>query len=192
MKKNIVLLPAVLLCMAATSFSQTIKKLQENNGFKKYKLGSKYQSVYGIKTKQEDQSDLVTISYTAEKIADIPIQRIELIYLNDTLSKIHVYIEPHQHSPLFEACKSSFGSPTKDLSDNEATRKQQNKENSGSSYTDQFRWQAQKLNFEYYYLYPKIAGSSYSTKDLHLSYSLNDFTARLERAKKKKYKSSDF
>ena len=173
--------------------SQTIKKLEENNGFKKYKLGSRYQSVYGIKNKQEDGSFKVVISYVPDKIGNIPVKTIELVYLKDTLAKIIVTIAPEYNPQLLEGVKNSFGSPSQDLSDNENTRKLKDKEaRSGPTDLNRYIWRTKKINLEYYYSYPKFVGDSYSAKDLHLMYAFNDYSARLERSKKGNTTAKDF
>ena len=193
--KNISYLILICACIACTvsSQAQNAKKLDDNNGFKKYKLGSKYLSVYGIKNKQEDGSDKVVISYVPDKIGDIPIKTIELVYLKDTLAKIIVNIAPEYNPQLLEGVKNSFGNPSQDLSDNETTRKSKEKETrSGSTDLNRYVWKTKKINLEYYYSYPKFVGDSYSSKDLHLLYALNDYTNRLERSKKGKSSAKDF
>ena len=194
MKK--ILLPCLLI--AASVFSLTVraqglKALETNNGFKNYKLGSKYTSLYGVKGKDEDGADKVVINYTKDKIGEIPVRLIELFYLNDTLAKILVHVSPENNQKLIEACKSSFGQPTTDLSDNEATRKAKNdNSNSGNSYRDQYIWKPKKFNMEYFYLYPKISGNAYIPRQLYLNYSLNDYAQRLKRAKSGNYSGKDF
>lgn len=193
--KNIsylILICAGIFCTISAS-AQNLKKLDENNGFKKYKLGSRYLSVYGIKSKQEDGSDKVVISYVPDKIGDIPVKTIELVYLKDTLSKIIVTISPEYNPQLLEGVKNSFGTPSQDLSDNETTRKTKEKETrSGPTDLNRYVWKTKKINLEYYYSYPKYVGDSYSAKDLHLLYAFNDYSTRLERSKKGKSSSKDF
>jgi hypothetical protein len=172
--------------------SQTNKKLDEVNGFKNYKLGSKYQPAYGIKGKQEDFSDKVTISGNSEKIGEVTVSRIELIYAGDSLGRIVVYAEPHQHKDLLESCKNFFGEPFKDLSDNEASRQKSGNTGGGLVYTNNYLWKSSKLSLEYLYKYPKIEGGAYGVKELFLVYTVNNFQARLDRAKKKKIKPGDF
>jgi hypothetical protein len=193
--KNISILILISACIACTfsTQAQSIKKLDENNGFKKYKLGSRYQSVYGIKNKQEDGSFKVVIGYVPDKIGNIPVKTIELVYLKDTLAKIIVTISPEYNPQLLEGVKNSFGSPTQDLSDNETTRKSKDKETrTGSSDLNRYVWKTKKINLEYFYSYPKFVGDSYSSKDLHLMYALNDYSARLERSKKGTTSAKDF
>jgi len=194
MKK--ILLPCFLI--AATVFSLTaraqgLKALETNNGFKIYKLGSKYTSLYGIKGKDEDGADKVVINYTKDKIGEIPVRLIELFYLNDTLAKILVHVSPENNKKLIEACRSSFGQPNTDLSDNEATRKAKNdNSNKGNSYRDQFVWKPKKFSMEYFYLYPQVSGNAYIPRQLYLNYSLNDYPQRLKRATSGKYSGKDF
>jgi hypothetical protein len=189
-------LPCLLIAVTALSIAvpaQTLKSLETNNGFKNYKLSSKYTSLYGIKNKDEDGADKVVINYTADKIGEIPVQLIELFYLNDTLAKILVHVSPENNKKLIEACKSSFGQPTTDLSDNEATRKARNDiSNYSNSYRDQYIWKPKKFSMEYYYIYPKISGSAYSARELYLNYSLNDYAQRLNRANNGNYSGKDF
>ena len=195
MKKNpfSLLLIATGILVSLSVQSQGLKMLELNNGFKNYKLGSKYSSVYGIKNKDEDGADKVVISYTTEKIGEIPVQLIELFYLKDTLSKILVHVSPENHSKLLEGCNNSFGQPTTDLSDNEATRKAKNDNtNSGNSYRDQYLWKTKNFSMEYYYIYPKVSGNAYSARELILNYSFNNFNARLQKAKKGSLSRKDF
>jgi hypothetical protein len=187
------LLIATGILLSLSVQSQGLKMLESNNGFKNYKLGSKYSSIYGIKNKDEDGADKVVISYTAEKIGEIPVQLIELFYLKDTLSKILVHVSPENHAKLLEGCKNSFGLPTTDVSDNEATRKAKNdNSNSGNSYRDQYLWKATKLSMEYIYIYPKVSGNAYTARELSLNYSLNNFNTRLQKAKKGTLSGKDF
>ncbi len=195
MKQNLfsILLIATGILISLSAQSQGLKMLESNNGFKKYKLGSKYSSVYGIKNKMEDGADKVVISYTAEKIGEIPVQLIELFYLNDTLSKILVHVSPENHAKILEGCKNSFGQPATDLSDNESTRKVKNDlSNSGNSFRDQYLWKPKNFSMEYYYIYPKVSGNAYSARELFLNYSLNNFNARLQKAKKGNLSGKDF
>jgi hypothetical protein len=179
---------AILLIIACTFFStlhsQSIKQLETNNGFKKYKLGSKYQGVYGAKAKQVDGSEIVSIgSNTREKVGDIAVSSIELVYLSDILSKIIVHFEPHNNSQLLDAVKSSFGQPS--TSSSTASK-------DGSTQINKYTWKGSKLNLEYFYGYPKVSGSSNSMEQLRLSYSINDYSAKLENSKKGKYSAKDF
>ena len=183
------------ICILTTLFAQAqnLKRLEDNNGFKKYKLGTRYTSVYGMKNRAADGSDIVSIPYMGEKIADIPVQNIQLYYLSDTLAKIVVNVSPENSIKLIEACKGSFGAAMQDLSDNEASRKLKNTDiKAGKVYVDRYAWKGKKMNLEYVYLYPVYAGDAYSNKDLHLAFSTNDFSARLERSKKGKYTAKDF
>jgi hypothetical protein len=66
-----------------TTRSQSLKSLEDNNGFKKHKLGSKFVMGLGIKNKDEDGADRVIIDYTKDMIGDIPVKTIELYYLRD-------------------------------------------------------------------------------------------------------------
>jgi hypothetical protein len=194
MKK--LLLPFLLIALPAfsiTAHAQNLKTLETNNGFKNHKLGSKYTSLYGVKSKDEDGAEKVVIPYTTDKIGEIPVRRIELFYLNDTLAKILVHVSPENYTKLAEACKSSFGPPTADLSDNEATRKAKNETaNASNNYKDQFIWKPKKFSMEYFYTYPKVNGSAYSARELYLNYSLNDYTQRLNRVKNGNYSGKDF
>ncbi len=173
--------------------AQDLTRLDQNNGFKSYKLGSRYDVTLGVKVKQEDMTDKVTINYTRDKIGDISIKQIDLTYIKDTLVKIVVTVEPDQHEPLLSAMKNSFGEPTKDLSDNEATRKAKKQTgNLGNYMTDRYLWETTKLNLEYNYYYPQYSGGAGSIKRLFIAYSLNSFAQRLERMKESKYSAKDF
>src|ERR1700704_4334539 len=100
--KNISRSFIVPICILFTVFvqAQNLKRLEDNNGFKKYKLGSRYTSVYGMKNKAPDGADIVSIPYMGDKIGDIPVQNIQLYYLGDTLAKIIVNVSPEYSSKL--------------------------------------------------------------------------------------------
>jgi len=173
--------------------AQSLKSLDDNNGFKTHKLGSKYTSLYGLKSKEEDGSEKVVINSTADKIGDIQVKTIELYYLKDTLAKIIVKVSPEYHARLIEASKNSFGIPTQNLSDNETTRKAKNENlTAGKYYRDQYIWKTKRINLEYFYQYPVVDATAYTQKDLHLSFALNDYATRLTRAKKGTYTAKDF
>lgn len=165
-----------------TAGSQSLKTLDENNGFKKYKLGSKFVMGLGIKQKDPDGADKIVIDYTKDMIGDIPIKSIELYYLRDTLSKIMVKILPDYHEKLIEAVRNSFGQATTDLSYNNNTKI--DSAVAIGTFKDHFVWKANKINLQYYYNYPKTSGGAYGNKNLYLDYSLNDYAQRLQRAKK--------
>lgn len=187
------LIVVAFITFSFNAVAQNLKNLETNNGFKNYKLGSKYTPVNGIKGKEEDGSEKVVINSTNAKIGDIPVNTIELYYLKDTLSKILVLVSPENHARLIEACKNSFGMPSLDRCDNEATRKAKNQNlSSGKYYTDQYVWRGKKMNMEYLYQYPIVENNAYTQKDLHLNYSLNDYATRLVRAKKGNYSPKDF
>lgn len=179
---------AILLIASCAFFltlhSQSIKQLETNNGFKKYKLGSKYQGIYGAKAKQDDGSEIVTIgSNSGEKVGDIPVKSLELIYLSDILSRIIVHFEPNNNSKLLEALKSSFGQPSE--SSSTASK-------DGTTQINKHTWKGSKLNLEYFYGYPKVSGSGNSFEQLRLSYSINNYSAKLDNSKKGKYSAKDF
>ena len=76
--------------------AQSLKNVDENNGFKKYKLGSKFVMGYGVKHKDTDGADKIVIDYLKETIGDIPVKAVELYYLKDTLAKIIVKVSKQQ------------------------------------------------------------------------------------------------
>ena len=162
--------------------AQSLKSLEENNGFKKYKLGSKFVLGLGIKYKDQDGADKIVISYTKDMIGDIPVQSIELYYLRDTLAKIIVRISPEYYAKLIDLCKNSFGEPTKDFSSNEKVKFDSTV--SVNSFKDNYIWKANRLRLEYFYLYPKISSGAYGAKMLYLTYILNDYGQRLVRVQK--------
>jgi hypothetical protein len=179
---------AILLLASCAFFftlhSQSIKQLETNNGFKKYKLGSKYQGIYGAKTKQDDGSEIVTIgSNSGEKVGDIPVKSLELIYLSDILSRIIVHFEPYNNSKLLDALKGSFGQPSE--SSSTASK-------DGATQINKHTWKGSKLNLEYFYGYPKVSGNGNSFEQLRLTYNLNNYSAKLESSKKGKYSAKDF
>lgn len=170
------------LLMITSMQAQSLKSLEENNGFKKYKLGSKFVLGLGIKHKDQDGADKIVISYTKEMIGDIPVQSIELYYLRDTLAKIIVRISPEYYAKLIDLCKSSFGEPTKDFSSNEKVKFDSTV--SVNNFKDNYIWKASRLRLEYFYLYPKISSGAYGAKMLYLTYILNDYGQRLVRVQK--------
>jgi len=189
----------LLLVAAAGMFiipgmnGQGLKTLENNNGFKHYKLKSRYTSVYGMKYKDPGGADKVVVNYTEEKIGDIPVRKIELYYLNDTLAKIKVDILPYNYEKLLNACQSNFGTPTADLSvNNKSLQKDSSLQIAGNTFLDRYQWKASKLTLEYNYIYPKISSDPYSVKELFLVYSLRDYDARLKRAGTRKYSRTDF
>src|SRR5436190_1172508 len=121
MKKNLFFFSCLLIGVLATlnMQSQSLKNLEDNNGFKKYKLGSKFVLGLGVKHRDEEGADKIVIDYAKETIGDIPVKAVELYYLKDTLAKIIVQVSPEYYEKLIDACKSSFGQPTKDISNNE-------------------------------------------------------------------------
>lgn len=182
----------LVLLISVATFSQSTKNLDNNNGFKDFKLGSKYTSLYGVKSKDESGADKVAVSFTQEKIGDIPVKTIELFYLNDALARIVVRVSPENHAKLLEACKSIFGASSEDLCDNKATEENTGVSIPGNNYKDRFLWKGKLLTLEYFYSYPKISGGANQVKDLHLQYSINDYENKLKTAKKEKYSTGDF
>jgi hypothetical protein len=162
--------------------AQSLKNLEDNNGFKKYKLGSKFVMGYGVKNKDTEGADKIVMDYMKETIGDIPVKTIELYYLKDTLAKIIVKISPEYYEKLINAVKSSFGPPTHDISSNEKV----NVDSSMSTnyYRDNYLWKTTRLRLEYYYSYPKNSGGAYGAKSLYLVYALNDYGQRLQRAQR--------
>ena len=184
MKKNFFRISSLLigLLVIVNLQAQSLKSLEENNGFKKYKLSSKFVLGLGIKHKDADGADKIVIDYTKEMIGDIPVKSIELYYLKDTLAKIIVNISPEYYAKLIEACKSSFGEPTKDFSSNEKVKFDSTA--STTYYKDNYIWKANRLRLEYFYFYPKITSGAYGTRTLYLAYILNDYGQRVQRAQK--------
>jgi len=162
--------------------AQSLKNLEDNNGFKKYKLGSKLVLGLGVKYKDAEGADKIVIDYTKDMIGDIPVKTIELYYLKDTLAKIIVQVSPEYYEKLIAACKSSFGQPTKDFSNNEKVKSDSTA--SVNYYKDNYIWKATRLRMEYFYLYPKISSGAYGTRSLYLAYILNDYGQRLQRVQR--------
>ena len=163
--------------------AQSLKSLDDNNGFKKYKLGSKFVIGIGVKNKDEEGADKVVIDYANEKIGDIPVKSIELYYLKDTLAKIIVRISPEYYAKLSEAVKSSFGQPTQDLSNNEKVS-HDTAALSPNYYKNDHIWKTNRLRMEYYYAYPQVSSGAYGIRNLYLLYALNDYGQRLQRVKR--------
>ena len=194
MKQNHIRFSILTACILVTSIlqAQSLKNLESNKGFKIYKLGTKSNPGYGMKKKDEEGVDKVYIDYTRDRIGEIAVKAIELYYLKDTLAKIFVRVSPENYIRLIEACKSSFGPPTADISNNEATAKAKPAAaNSNVNYKDQYIWKTPQFSMEYVYSYPKISGDVYGAKELYLVYTLNDYSSRLKRVNKK-YSSKDF
>jgi hypothetical protein len=188
---TLILLFAVLVF--SSLHAQDIKSLDERNGFKNFKLGSKYTAVYGGKAKEESGAEKVTITRTEEKIGEIPIKTIELFYLRDTLARIEIKISPENHAKLIEACKGAFGPATDDFCDNEETRKKKNENlTMGKYYRNQYKWKGIKVNLDYFYQYPIISSDPYAVKELYIAYSITDYAKRLDAAKKAGYSPKDF
>lgn len=181
-----------MFLITGSVYSQTIKNLDNNNGFKDFKLGSKYTSLYGVKSKDESGADKVIVGYTQEKIGDIPVKTIELFYLNNALARIVVRISPENHAKLLDACKSIFGAFSENLSDNKTTEENTGVSIPGNNYKDKYLWKGKLLTLEYFYSYPKISGGANQVKDLHLQYSINDYENKLKTAKKEEYSTGDF
>ena len=184
MKKSLFRISSLLvgLIVITSLQAQSLKSLEENNGFKKYKLSSKFVLGLGIKNKDADGADKIVIDYTKDMIGDIPVKTIELYYLKDTLAKIIVNISPEYYAKLIDACKSSFGEPTKDFSSNEKVKFDSTV--STTYYKDNYIWKANRLRLEYFYFYPKITSGAYGTRTLYLVYILNDYGQRVQRVKK--------
>ena len=184
MKKSLFHISSLLvgLIVITSLQAQSLKSLEENNGFKKYKLSSKFVLGLGIKNKDADGADKIVIDYTKDMIGDIPVKTIELYYLKDTLAKIIVNISPEYYAKLIDACKSSFGEPTKDFSSNEKVKFDSTVSTNYNK--DNYIWKANRLRLEYFYLYPKITSGAYGTRTLYLVYILNDYGQRVQRVKK--------
>jgi len=162
--------------------SQGLKDLEANNGFKKYKLGSKFVMGLGVKQKDEEGADRVIVDYTKDMIGDIPVKSIELYYIKDTLAKIIVRVSPEYYEKLNESIRNAFGQPTQDISYNLKTRV--DSAVAIGTYKDHYMWKTPRLNMQYFYNYPKTSGGAYGNKILYLSYSLNDYGQRLARSKR--------
>jgi hypothetical protein len=173
---------AIALLLMASLNAQSLKSLDENNGFKRYKLGSKFVLGYGVKHKDPDGADKIVIDYLKETIGDIPVRAVELYYLKDTLAKIIVKVSPEYYAKLIEAVKGSFGPPTQDISSNEKAKFDTTF--SPHLYKDDYLWKTSRLRLEYFYSYPKISGGAYGAKELYLSYVLNDYGHRLQRVQR--------
>ena len=173
---------AISVSMVVNLQAQSLKSLEENNGFKKYKLGSKFVLGYGVKHKDVDGADKIVIDYLKETIGDIPVKAVELYYLKDTLAKIIVKVSPEYHEKLIEAVRSSFGPPTQDISSNEKANFDTTF--SPNLYKDDYLWKTSRLRLEYFYSYPKISGGAYGTKNLYLAYVLNDYGQRIQRVQR--------
>ena len=184
MKENFLRISGLLVCLLVITNiqAQSLKSLEENNGFKKYKLNSKLVLGLGIKHKDADGSDKIVIDYTKDAIGDIPVKSIELYYLKDTLAKIIVNISPEYYEKLIDACKSSFGEPTRNFSSNDKVKFDSTI--STNYYKDNYIWKANRLRLEYFYFYPKTGSGAYGTRTLYLAYILNDYGQRLQRVQK--------
>ncbi len=184
MKKNLFCISCLLAGVLVISNvqAQSLKNLEDNNGFKKYKLGSKFILGLGVKYKDAEGADKIVIDYTKDMIGDIPVKTIELYYLKDTLAKIIVQVSPEYYEKLIAACKSSFGQPTKDNSNNEKVKFDSAASN--TYYKDNYVWKTTRLRMEYFYQYPKISNGAYGTRNLYLTYILNDYGQRLQRVQR--------
>ena len=192
MKINYALFCFIAVTVLNTAFlqAQSINNLEGNNGFKKYKLGSKFVMGYGVKIRDESGADKIIVDYSKDKIGDIPVKTIELYYIKDTLSRIVVRVPVEYYDRLSEACKNSFGMPNEDLSENE--NNQATKTSSGNNYRDLYIWKAKRFSMEYMYFYPKFNGGGNAVRDLYLDYSFNDYPLRLQTVKKGDYSAKNF
>jgi hypothetical protein len=181
---------AIGLLFSINIQSQGLKDLETNNGFKKYKLGSKFAMGLGVKQKDEDGADKVIVDYTKDVIGDIPVKSIELYYVKDTLAKIIVRISPEYYEKLNELTRNAFGQPTQDFSYNEKARI--DSVVAIGTYKDHYMWKTARINLQYFYNYPKTSGGAYGNKTLYLSYSLNDYGQRLARSKKGQSSAKNF
>lgn len=172
----------VAMLIMASLDAQSLKSLDENNGFKKYKLGSKFVLGYGVKHKDPDGADKIVIDYLKETIGDIPVKAVELYYLKDTLAKIIVKVPPEYYAKLIDAVRGSFGPPTQDISSN--AKANFDTTFSPHLYKDDYLWKTGRLRLEYFYSYPKISGGAYGVKTLYLAYVLNDYGQRLQRVQR--------
>ncbi len=184
MKKNLFCISCLLagVLVISNMQAQSLKNLEDNNGFKKYKLGSKFVLGLGVKHKDPEGADKIVVDYAKEVIGDIPVKAIELYYLKDTLAKIIVQVSPEYYEKLIDACKSSFGQPTKDISNNEKVKV--DSIGNANYYKDNYVWKATRLRMEYFYLYPKISSGAYGARNLYLTYILNDYGQRVQRVQK--------
>ena len=184
MKKNLFCFSCLLagILVLSNIQAQSLKNLEDNNGFKKYKLGSKFVLGLGVKNKDAEGADKIVIDYAKESIGDIPVKTIELYYLKDTLAKIIVQVPPEYYEKLINACKSSFGQPTKDISYNEKVKLDSTAPI--NYYKDNYIWKATRMRMEYFYLYPKVSTGGYGTRTLNLTYILNDYGQRLQRVQR--------
>jgi len=184
MKKNLLHIFCLVtgILIISNLQAQSLKNLEDNNGFKKYKLGSKFVLGLGVKHKDAEGADKIVIDYAKETIGDIPVKTIELYYLKDTLAKIIVQVSPEYYEKLIDACRSSFGQPTKDVSNNEKVKFDSTA--SPNYYRDNYIWKATRMRMEYFYLYPKISSGAYGAKNLYLTYILNDYGQRLQRVQR--------
>jgi hypothetical protein len=162
--------------------SQSLKSLEDNNGFKKYKLGSKFVLGLGIKSKDAEGADRVLVDYTKETIGDIPVRNMELFYLKDTLAKIIVRVPPEYYEKLIDALRNSFGPATQDVSNNQKINLDSSV--NANYYKDEYIWKTGKFRMHYYYSYPKSGSGAYGTRELYLVYAMNDYGQRLQRAKR--------
>ena len=170
----------VTILFATVSNGQSLKRLDDNNGFKKHKLGSKFVIGQGVKTKDVEGADKVNVGYVNETIGDIPVKAIELYYARDTLGKIIVRISPEYYEKLLNALRGAFGQPTQNFTSNDKI----NPDSCASVnfYKDDFQCNTNRIGINYVYAYPNTAGA-YGIKELYLVYALNDYGQRLGRAK---------
>jgi hypothetical protein len=166
-------------------YSQSVKTLEDNNGFRQYKLGSIYSSSYGTKEKYITGVQRVTLENAIEYISDIPVNVIELFFINDSLAQIILRFKTEYGYQLKDACESAFGKATKNDSNTETTRmfdKTQKKISLNDYYS--LKWLTNKFTFSYYYSLPITFGDNLLSS-CHLVYTINDYDKRVQRAKKK-------
>lgn len=193
MKKIIPFLVLTLSFSLSALLSNAQNNLEKSGGFKKYKLLSKYTNIYGQKAKTEEGPEMVSITYCPETIGDIPVDKIELYYLRDSLYRIKVFVAANNYEKLLNACKGSYGAPAMNLSNNETTQSQDSTlSHTGSTFADRYRWKSGKIVMDYNYIYPKSSGNPYAPKQLYLLYEAANYESTLKRVKSASYSSSDF
>lgn len=125
MKKIIIIL--TFFTGIFSTFSQNLKKLEDNNGFRKIKLNSNIKDYYDadgyydfVKRDSTNQEyfgnlnfDYIYANKDYDKIGNSKISSIYVNTYNDVIYEIRIYLEPN--SEIVELTRMAYGKPTWNL-----------------------------------------------------------------------------
>lgn len=182
MKQFLVVFTLSIL-MTPALLSQKIAALDNNFGFKEYRFNMQKSQFNHEHFESVENGGAEKCSVTPKnQVGDIPVNDIELFFIDDKLAKIVVYFENNFNENLLYACRSAFGTPT------------------GNKKLDKmlFDWKSDVIILEHYWDAQKVrlthSYDRYNTSypELKLIFALKDYQQLQERYKSQKYTSSDF